>query len=90
MRRDSDRARRQVLAMSEDELRDDIRRLVGLDPRAEQTGRVGNNGPSSSAECLEDTVPVECKACPAPTLWAGLADMVIHGRTRRGEDPGRR
>lgn len=90
MPRTTDSAHRRVMAMSEEDLRDAIKRLAGLEAKSAGTGCVGHEDAGGASENTEDTLSIECKSRPASPLWAGLADMVIHGRTRRGKDPGRR
>lgn len=90
MSQKSERARRRVLAMSEDQLRNEIRRLAGLEIKTVGAGCGSEPDSRGNAAFGDVALPSSSTELSKDSSWAGLEDMVVHGRTRRGKNPGRR
>ena len=69
MKSASERARRRVLAMSEDELRDEIRRLAGVETKTLDAGR--GIGPDGGGDAPADRLAVSASGARGTTPAAG-------------------
>jgi len=83
-------ARQHVLEMGEDELRDEIRRLAGLETKSAREGFGGGALGRRHASAGAVAVHSEGENIAAAARAARLADLVIYGRTRRWKNPGGR
>ncbi len=86
MKRNIELARQRITSMSDEELRNEIKRLAGLETKdlaAHTAPLVDAAGDAASAE-----ESVSCAGSPSTetATGAGLADVAVHGRTGRRQD----
>ena len=86
MNRKSEMARQRITSMSDEELCNEIRRLVGLETKdmARRSGSISDK--SGDAAFGVEPVSGEGERGATPANGPALEDVVVHGRTRRGED----
>lgn len=86
MKRNIELARQRITSMSNEELRNEIKRLAGLETKdlaAHTAPHADARGDGASAK---ESVSGAGSPSPEAAAGVGLADVAVHGRTGRGQD----
>lgn len=86
MKRNIELARQRISSMSDEELRNEIRRLAGLETK--DLAALRGACPDARRDAASGDEPVPAQSAPGAeaAIGAGLEDVAVYGRTGRGED----
>lgn len=86
MSRKSEAAQQRILAMSDEDALDELRRMAGLEHKS--TGSCDTADARTGEPSVDESVSDTGDGSSETAAGADLADMVVHGRTGGGQDAG--